>query len=50
MSVLVGSRAYVSRPMSSGYKHPDIFRCAAGPDTTRAVSFQGRSAKGLKML
>lgn len=29
MPVLVGSERFVSRPMSGGYKHPDIIRCEA---------------------
>lgn len=28
MPVLVGTERFVSRPMSGGYRHPDIIRCA----------------------
>lgn len=31
MPVLVGGGSFVSRPMSGGYRHPDIFKCAARP-------------------
>ena len=27
MPVLVGTERFVSRPMSGGYRHPDIIRC-----------------------
>jgi len=31
MPVLVGGGSFVSRPMSGGYRHPDIFKCAVRP-------------------